>query len=103
MTRIRICLAPWIRIRIEEKSGIRIRIATNADPQRWQRNYDIHDQTNFNARLLLPKRCRLSNLPRHQVKPKFNSMQIRILELYVASRSVLNPDIYEHRCALLDK
>ncbi len=35
LIRIRICfgLAPWIRIRIEEKSWIRIRIETTADPQ----------------------------------------------------------------------
>jgi hypothetical protein len=49
------CLAPWIRIRIEEKSGIRIRIATNADPQGRQRYYDIHTKQSFQARSFVTK------------------------------------------------
>ncbi len=86
--RIHIYLVPWIQIRIWENSWIRIRIATNADPKRWQHNYDIHDKTKFNARSLLPTSCRLSSLPRHQVKPKFNGMQVRILKLSIASHAL---------------
>ncbi len=52
----------------------------------------------FKAHSLLPRVVGCQANPQHQVKPEFNRMQVRILELYVASRSVLNPDTYDHKC-----
>jgi hypothetical protein len=47
--RIRIGLAPWIRIRIEVKIWIRIwiRIKTNADPQHWNTDSSVGQSLNF--------------------------------------------------------
>ncbi len=52
----------------------------------------------FKALSLLPRVVGCQANPQHQVKPEFNRMQVRILELYVASRFVMNPHIYKHRC-----
>jgi hypothetical protein len=47
----------------------------------------IHDQANFNARSFVTKELLFVKPTRHQVRPKFNRMQVRILELSVASNA----------------
>jgi hypothetical protein len=51
---IRTSLAPWIRILIEIKSWIRVRIETNADPQHWTKRFGtLYRDRNWNFEIMV--------------------------------------------------